>query len=194
MGWTYYDACHYTKSGSVDRKKELDLEYWGNDKRYKVLKSSMVGSAYYAAIREEDTGKVFAAVFLTSTAKGGYYNFGYKDMTESCGPCAVQCPKSILDLLTPTDNKYANEWRTKCREYIESKKSPYAFSKLPPGTKIIWTVPHEHFVNFKKGERIELEKYKPRGQRRSLWVHWKTHCSIRPAHVDIKDIEFLHNQ
>ena len=36
-------------------------------------------------------------------------------------PYHYECPKSILKLLTPTDNELANEWREKCYEYHKQK-------------------------------------------------------------------------
>ena len=48
-------------------------------------------------------------------------NFGLKYLDETCGPYAFDCPESILNLLTPTDNEYANNWRKQCRERINSK-------------------------------------------------------------------------
>ena len=53
MGWTSYHAQYYTKSGRVDRKRECDA-YWLeglNAGHFAVVKSSMVGATYYAAIR-----------------------------------------------------------------------------------------------------------------------------------------------
>lgn len=36
-------------------------------------------------------------------------------LEESMGPCEDGCPAHILDLLTATDNKYALDWRERCR-------------------------------------------------------------------------------
>ena len=114
MGWTSYHATYY-KKGAVDRKAEID-NMWNNDssKRFKVLKSSMVGSTYYGAI---DNGEeVFAVVFLTSTNSKDYFNFSYKDMEESMCPYQFDCPIGILNLLTETDNEWAIKWRENCYE------------------------------------------------------------------------------
>lgn len=126
MGWTSYHATNY-KNGKVDRKTEMDALFtWSNDQiSMKVLKSSMVSRIYYAAIEEIREGKrtVFAAVCITGGADRSdpYFNFSYKDMDETMGPCYYDCPKSILDLLTETDSEAALEWRAKCRE---AKKKP----------------------------------------------------------------------
>jgi len=128
MGWTSYHATNY-KNGKVDRKAEMDkLFTWSNDHvAMKVLKSSMVSTIYYAAVEEIRDGErtVFAAVCITGGADryDPYFNFSYKDMDETMGPGYYDCPKGILDLLTPTDSEYANEWRRKCREARENKKT-----------------------------------------------------------------------
>lgn len=160
MGWTWYHATHY-KRGKIDRKAECDAFFteglsagW-----YKIEKSALVGSTYYAAIRKlrryktekprlgdetelipESEQFVFAVVFLTSTNAKDYYSFGYKDMDESMGPGSDDCPIGILDLLSPTDNEFANAWRDRCRAKAEKKKAiksdPNSLDNLPIGTVI----------------------------------------------------------
>ena len=88
MGWTSYHATHY-KDGKVNRKAECDAYFTEglNEGHFRVLKSSINGSVYYAAIKEltkyagkdedgipiyipEENGKVRAVVFLTSVRNG----------------------------------------------------------------------------------------------------------------------------
>ena len=116
MGWTSYHATNY-KNGRIDRKAECDAYFMGglNKGNYNVKKSAMVGSVYYAAIENlkryagkdengnairedvpENERETWAAVFLTTTDMKDYFNFGYKDMDETCGPCEDKCPVSIL--------------------------------------------------------------------------------------------------
>lgn len=149
MGWTEYHAQYY-KNGRIDRKKEMDSGFAGN---YKVLKSTMVGSIYYGAIQYKD--EIFACISLTGTREREWW-FAYKDMDETMGVGYYDCPKSILDLLTPTDNKYANEWRKRCYEHLEKKKE---LDHLPIGTMI--AVPWDS-----EGELI-LTKYYEKG--RQAW-------------------------
>ena len=100
MGWTSYDATNYkiNKKGIkvIDKKAECDSLF---DDKHKVLKSAVVGNVYYAAI-ENDDKEVYAIVILISTSRSDGFNFGYKDMSEFCGPYETKCPKSILKLLT----------------------------------------------------------------------------------------------
>lgn len=179
MGWTSYHASYY-KNGKIDRKAECDAYFMEglNRGHYKVLKSSMVGSVYYAAVQSlkrgvkiddeyvyedipENERKTWAAVFLTQTDMKDYYNFYYKDMDETVLPGCYDCPKGILDLLSPTDHEYALQWRAKCREQLERKKKGNALTKLPFGTKVIWTR--------WDGTEITLIKREPMAQFKTWW-------------------------
>jgi hypothetical protein len=80
----------------------------------------MVGAVYYAAIRNNQTGEVWAAVCLTSSSKKDV-QFCYKDMSEEMGPVESKCPAGILNLLTPTTDEYALKWRERCRDSLKNK-------------------------------------------------------------------------
>ena len=188
MGWTFYDSFYYKPNGEVDRKAEIDN---GFDAGYTVLKSSMVGSTYYAAIKKDKTGEVFAYIALTSSDKKRGYNFGYKSMDETCGPVECQCPQSILKLLTPTDSEWANQWRERCRMYHQHKKSPTAFSNLPIGTVIEWTVPDEYYSIGKKGDTFILVKHKTNGKK-AYWFNKEGFFRINPKHVKSDDYKIIH--
>ena len=146
MGWTSYNATHYNKNGQVDVIAEVNsiLNWESEYQKCEVLKSSRHGSTVYSAVKSTNKTngfeQVFATIFLTSVDNRSYYNFSYKDMDETCGPCYNDCPKAILDLLTPTDSKYANDWRNACREVLKAKAehraSNTSLDKLPYGAKI----------------------------------------------------------
>ena len=167
MGWTYQAAKFYNINGTINRKAECDaLCTWENSSRkFEVLKSAMKGSTYYAALRktEKDTGKisVVGMVILTKTAMRDYYNFGWKDIDECCGPCEDDCPKSILELLTETDSKYANEWRERCWAKINARKSDnQSLSKLKYGS----------VIEFKIGNTTyRVKKMEPALQFKTAW-------------------------
>lgn len=187
MGWTSYHATHY-KKGRIDRKAECDAYFMEGLPReyYDVLKSSMVGSVYYAAVKQlkkyskDDDGnailvdipinkqRVFGAVFLTSTDSKDYFNFSYKEMAETSEPFYYDCPKGILDLLTPTDDEYANRWRAKCYEQLEKKNNPNSLGKLPKGTVIQVTMPFNTKF-FREGDVVQLRKEENFGSNRTSW-------------------------
>lgn len=185
MGWTSYqaDIKYKGRKKYIDRKEECDKlfnqDMAGKIGKYEVLRSTIVGAVYYAAVKKtkfatettHETSEVFGAVVLTSTNINESYNFSYKDMDETCGPCYHDCPNAILDLLSPTENEYANEWRQKCREKTKLKYLPTNLSNLPVGTKIKFLAPFET-QTYKKGEEIILwkEKKMPKG---AYWIDGK---------------------
>lgn len=72
-----------------------------------ILKSAVVGNAFYAAMKNADDaksepGRVWAFVALI-TWTSSYHNFGYKDMDERMGPNEASCPARVLDLLSPLE-------------------------------------------------------------------------------------------
>lgn len=197
MGWTSYHVeptyNSKIKKYTVDRKAECDklfntnmVSLDNNDVigKFEVLKSYMVGSTYYAAVKrtkfatenEPEDSLVFAAIVLTSVNNKDYYNFSYKDMDETVGPCQYGCPKSILDLLTPTKSKYANEWRERCYKVIEEKKNPNALGNLPVGSEIKYT---NH-----NGEEVVLFKHSAAYQfKRSFWMLKNRYGYMSPKQI-----------
>lgn len=180
MGWTSYHVSPVYKNGKrvIDRKAECDNTCNWTDRdesgkllrKSEVLKSAMVGSTHYAAVRvtkyaadeAPESTSVYAAVTLTYVDNRYYNNFGYKDMSENMGPHQCKCPKSILDLLSPTDNEYALAWRENCRRNIEEKKNPDRPANLPIGS----------IIRFKRndGTDVEIFKSKPMYQfKRPFW-------------------------
>ena len=71
-------------------------------------------------------------------------------------------------MLTPTDSKWANNWRIKCRERLEKKKNPNALNNLPIGTIIQVTMPFDT-TYFKEGDIVKLRKDKSYRSNRTSW-------------------------
>lgn len=185
MGWTYYHATEY-KNGKIDRKAEIDkqLTYSNGTTSQVVLKSTMVGATYYGAIKTGN--EVWAAVFLTGTADD-YFNFGYKDMDETEIPYRYDCPASILNLLTPTENENANTWRQACRDKIAKKKAGNTLNQAPIGTRIKWT----YGLN---GEYKILVKHEPAYQFRTwFWYDETRHNYISKRRVTDANAEIIAN-
>ena len=75
------------------------------------------------------------------------------------GPCEDDCPARILDMLTPTDNENALDWRSRCRANNALRNR-----KLVDGDRIRLPEPmtfvdgHEaqEFIVRKRGRRIIL--------------------------------------
>ncbi len=127
MGWTGVSVWELpvNKNGKYDVKSYIDniMSYEGTGRTWNVVKSVMVGSTWYGAVsctdKERNRTNVFAEVVLTSINKN---EFWYKEMSENMGPFKYDCPASILEILSFTDNKYALEWREKCKDTAKYKK------------------------------------------------------------------------
>ncbi len=177
MGWdsTYTSM---TKNGKVDVKGFLDNEFtWENESGRKntVIKSSMVGSTYYAAVRAEYPDKeepeVFALICHTKTGIYNGCNIHFKSMSEDMGPVNYDCPVGILKLLTPTESDEAKKWRISCYEHIEAKKrkknDPYSLKNLPVGSQIRFTINFSTSSGLRPGDNVILSKCE------KLYLTWK---------------------
>jgi hypothetical protein len=95
---------------------------------------SIVSNVAYCAVQMHDEAKtVFALIIKLSKDRG---DWNYRDDDESMGPYHYDCPARILDLLTPTTDEYANNWRQQCRERLQLKRA-----KPKPGNVIRFATP-----------------------------------------------------
>ena len=138
---------------------------------YRVLDSATVQlREYYAAVERTTnaTGErcVFCVVIKCQYRNADLYNFGYKDMDETCGPGIDNFPERILDLLTPTEHQYATEWRQRCRDKINARKER---GKIVVGAVL-------------KGDKRTLEVIRCLGHRGFLVVDKDSGCTYRMSH------------
>jgi hypothetical protein len=145
MGWIYM----HSLDGHCGLRQYLDaqLSFEQPGGRNHVLRSALVRMrVYYAAVEHvsiDGTRQVWAAVCPVSynrRARDGFI-FGYKCMTEDMGPCEAECPKQIIDLLTPTESSIANEWRERCRKSLAFKGEIAKKPKLKLGQLVEFDVP-----------------------------------------------------
>lgn len=137
MGWTF---THKEKGSSIKSFFEQEMNYNDKDGYYgKVLDcKSKLKTAYIAYEVGNPTGpsRVVGIVCLLHYTKNYdriNFNFGYKDIDECMGPWEDNCPKGILDLLTPTNSQSANEWRNRCNEALKRRE---VVSSIKIGDKI----------------------------------------------------------
>lgn len=157
MGWITY----HREPGQTD-KEHFQKEF---GEELEILDCTTIKNVFYAATKYKKNGDVFGMVCLIQRTRG-YYNFGYKDMEESMGPCAYDCPDRILDLLTPTQSKYANEWRETCRKTNAAK----AEARAKTGTvKDGATIRVKHPLHFANGMEAREFKLRVNGRYRA-WI------------------------
>lgn len=124
MGWSGIPKYELSRTDTKGRQEYFD--HWvntgwpmdGGGYRMELLRSAMRGTTYYAAIKDKVKNNVWAIVILTNIEDGFFY---YKEISEDMGPCESDCPKAIIDLLSPTDCEYALEWRKRCLDNLAKK-------------------------------------------------------------------------
>lgn len=119
MGWLF---------GYYERRTLI--EHLVNGNGVKTLKHFLSGNNLWC-VHEHD-GQRWACLYLlrgSPKVKNDPYNWGYKDVCESMGPNEISFPYTWLDLLTPTDSKYANEWRARVKARGEKLQKATVGSK-----------------------------------------------------------------
>ena len=100
---------------------EIKLSYDGVYEAIKIVegKNQYGQKAFYVALRKLEDGKVVALVYLTRRKNG---SIAIKVIGESSGPGQIEAPLSFIELLSPTDNEWAKQWRADCiNRYISNK-------------------------------------------------------------------------
>lgn len=174
MGWDgVFMACPHGK----DRIKEATRNYtWEDDNRkVTLLDAALVGTTVYAAVEVivKETGKrdVRASVILTAYDKKDGC-FMTKHIGEESGPHRYKCPKRILNMLTPIESEWANNWRNECRRYHEklAENGKKSAGRLPVGTKIRLHNPDATEL------RVEMNPYTGRKRFVGFGCHASTRC------------------
>ncbi len=71
------------------------------------------------------------------------------------GPCECDCPEQILNLLTPTTQEYALQWRVRCRASAAARRALKAKPMPRPGQIIVFDEPLA-FTDGHKFDRLEV--------------------------------------
>lgn len=164
----------YTSTHREPGEKDLDWfrrEFGLNDpeKNGELLDGATCRNVFYGAWRlgeshGDEAGQVIALVVLIqrtrsdSTTDNGWFNFTYKDLTDSMGPCEDRCPARILAMLTPTTNEYANAWRDRCRANLAARATR---PKVSGGDVVRFATPME----FSNGDKLDTFVYTGKGSR-----------------------------
>lgn len=136
MGWTFMNSRSFGKQNLIDHL--IAPSYWGEE--FRVLGHSVVGNHLWAAVEHlTDKGDrikagdrfIFLALMQSGLPDSGW---GYKDLDESMGPCAVDCPLKILELAGTPRTEGAAQWREQVRQ--QHRKKAETKSLLKPGSVV----------------------------------------------------------
>lgn len=130
-------------------KGRSNADFFAEELNLEILDSATVNKVFYAAARvrtADGDREVFGLACLIDWVRGEY-NFGYKPVEESQGPCDTKCPVRILDLLPELkgdsrSDQWALKWRQECREYAAKADAARQRAKaLQNGSRIRWQSP-----------------------------------------------------
>ena len=133
MGWTGQE--HDGRPSHEIVTEEIEWHQADQPQRHRVV----ARAGRYYAIETIETGDVWGLVALIERDKYWVYT---KLVDETMGPYERECPKRILDMLTPLpegdsdpegEHNYAAQWRRDCYAYAEHKKTQ---PKLKPGDTV----------------------------------------------------------
>lgn len=165
MGWTGI----YTDRSSKDVVIEAlthSSEKFGSSRVVDIAKK---GSTFYCAWEKTNPdGKKYTLcmVMLTSRKDG---EVCYKEVDECMGPCESECPKRILDLLSPVEDfaepdtssyEYATNWRQRCRAALNKPKA-----KPVADLDVIKLVEPLSFTNGVKADTFIVRKHGRTGRK-----------------------------
>jgi hypothetical protein len=102
-------------------------------------------------------------------------------MSEDMGPCEAACPARILDILGPTENKHALEWRARCRETLKMRKRP-----LPKGGILRFAEPIR-FTDGYVGQEFTIE----RAGRSVRLISRDNHCRYKVSRLHERDWQIV---
>lgn len=116
MGWSF--ACSRSFG-----KKELVAELRDPVRfaNQELLQSSVVGNHHWYLARDKESGRTWIGVDLLQSG-GKDEGWGYKSMSEHCGPCYYDCPLSFLAQASEATG-YAADWREKVRAHHAARKA-----------------------------------------------------------------------
>ena len=132
MGWTYFADHNQRETRAAIIRREF--EHTPTEKNpvgYGFEYITERGATVYAIMWRETVGAprvYFGMVFMTKRAKG---EFGYKDVSEDCGPYQYGAPLkmiNMLDQLAPDPSGYAAGWRAAVRKRHAAKRARPVFA------------------------------------------------------------------
>ncbi len=126
MGWIF----PYTTRTRAELVKYLRRpERFGP--RLELVRACVKGSRHWYLIREKESGLHWVGLDLMQGARVD--GWGYKDLDETVGPTAADCPLSYLDAPHRGPVGYAAQWRERVRRFHAAEKARPA---LAPGVTL----------------------------------------------------------
>lgn len=180
MGWDgiFIHTPHKTNSEKI----ACFNSYYKFDFAKAVIKNGVLYGAVKDINRETNEPIVWGLVAIINFYTNKFETeMRCKLMDETMHPYYYNCPKSILDLLTKTDNEYSNEWRKRCYEQLAKAKekakvkTPYIFVKSG--------------IKFSIGCTYHVFKKDP--TMRTKYHTFETGYGLRISHINDFDVQYI---
>jgi hypothetical protein len=118
MGWLF---TQYQTRKELIQRRTRDQDCDGVT--YRCLRHTAVGNVLWTVwevTRPGDETRRYIGCDLMACDRG--YGWGYKDLSESMGPCYYSCPPAYLDLVPPANP----EWRAQVRAWHAARNRKVA--------------------------------------------------------------------
>jgi len=135
MGWLY--------SERWPTRKDLIAHLTKDNEHSKTLKYCCVGNNLWM-VKELPDGTRFILMCLMQFHGGSFCYWGYKDIDETSGPSAVNCPLSYIEMCTEPHNDYSREWRERVRQYHKLRNRKLAIGDTFTYCSMQWQVCDTH--------------------------------------------------
>ena len=99
--------------------------------RLQLVRACVTGSHHWYLVRELATGQHWIGLDLMRSGRAD--GWGYKDLDESAGPCAIDCPLAYLAAPHAERDGFAAQWRERVRAYHAARQARPA---LVPGLSV----------------------------------------------------------
>lgn len=191
MGW---DGILISEPHKTTAEKiECFKKYYNYDFEKVSIKNGVLYGAVKGVDRVTNKPIVWALVAIIKFSTRNFQTeMCCKLMDETEHPYYYDCPKSILDLLSNTDNEMALEWRAKCRERLAKTdiKSDYVF--FPYGLDFTYGK-DLHFFEKIKYRRVyhsfECETYCYSSKDIKRYIDTQEHCFIdEQTYIKCRDL------
>lgn len=131
MGWTSYN----TSKEALIAEQLADF----NENGYKLLKSRLIGGSLWVVYEHNklnDAGEKVIKIELILIKSFGNGEWGYKQISDDCGPEYFNCPPAFL-AMSNNMSQYAVAWRGACAQFAEKRARQAKAPLYAIGTKFI---------------------------------------------------------
>lgn len=89
----------------------------------KLIAEKTEGRNWWRVIELKNGERIISLHLTKQEKRYGQTWTGYKALTESMGPCEVNCPLEFLAMVPEPNSQYSKQWREEVRQYHAKKQA-----------------------------------------------------------------------